>query len=154
MMVSLIVKKKKLNNILTEIQLIVIWWYHMATQICGNIGSDNSFSPDSTKPLPEPMLMSHWWGSVAITCEQFDSQWLYHYSVLWLLNIILSNLPPRLPKANELTLFNYTRLIDTSVKGETQLHDYSIQAIFINEPGQLCYNTQGLALLGKPGKSF
>ena len=43
-----------------------IWW-----QISVNIGSGNDLLPDSTKPLPEPMLTDHQWGLVAFTWEQF-----------------------------------------------------------------------------------
>ena len=37
-------------------ELIVAWWCHMATEVWVNIGSGNGLLPDSTKPLPEPML--------------------------------------------------------------------------------------------------
>ena len=36
---------------------IVAWWHHMATKILVNIDSGNDFLPDSTKPLPESMLI-------------------------------------------------------------------------------------------------
>ena len=37
-------------------QLIVAKWPHMATYISVNIGSGNGLLPDSTKPLPKPIL--------------------------------------------------------------------------------------------------
>ena len=37
-----------------------------------NTGSDNGLLPDSTKPLPQPMLNSDWRGSVTSTSEQFQ----------------------------------------------------------------------------------
>ena len=40
-------------------QLIVAYWRHMATEILVNIGSGNGLLPDSTKPLPEPMVTYH-----------------------------------------------------------------------------------------------
>ena len=43
---------------------MVIW-------IWVNIGSGNGLVPDGTKPLPEPKLTNHQWGSVACTWEQF-----------------------------------------------------------------------------------
>ena len=36
----------------------------MATYIWVNIGSGNGLLPDSTKPLPEPMLIYHKYGPV------------------------------------------------------------------------------------------
>ena len=39
----------------------------MATGIYVNIGSGNGLLPDSTKPLPEPMLTTDQWGAVAFT---------------------------------------------------------------------------------------
>ena len=45
----------------------------MVTQIWVDIGSGHGFLPDSTKPLPGPMLTSQLWGSVAFTWEQFHS---------------------------------------------------------------------------------
>ena len=36
-------------------------------KILDNTGSCNGLLPDGTKPLPEPMLTYHQWGSVAYT---------------------------------------------------------------------------------------
>ena len=36
-----------------------------------NIGSGNGLLPDSTKPLPEPLLTNHQWGSVAFPETNF-----------------------------------------------------------------------------------
>ena len=44
-------------------------WCQQLTRF--NIGSGNGLLPDGTKPLPEPMLTYHQWGSVAFTWEQF-----------------------------------------------------------------------------------
>ena len=46
-----------------------------------NIGSGNGLLPDGTKPLPEPMLTSHSWGSMAFTWEQFQSEHPIYNSV-------------------------------------------------------------------------
>ena len=48
-----------------------------------NIGSGNGLLPDSTTPLPQPMLTSHWWSSVAFTGEQFH---IYHAQAAILYN--------------------------------------------------------------------
>ena len=39
--------------------IIVASWRHMTTKTQVNIGLHNGFLPDSTKPLPEPMLIYH-----------------------------------------------------------------------------------------------
>ena len=46
-------------------------WRHMVTEIWVKIGSGNDLLPDSTKPLPEPMLTDHHWGPVTFTTGQF-----------------------------------------------------------------------------------
>ena len=38
---------------------IVAKWSHMTTELRVNIGSGNGLLPDGTKPLPEPILISH-----------------------------------------------------------------------------------------------
>ena len=43
----------------------------MGIYIWVSIGSGNSWLPDNTKPLPEPMLTYHQYGSVALTQDQF-----------------------------------------------------------------------------------
>ena len=43
--------------------------------------SITSLVPNSTKPLPEPMLTSHKWGSVAFTWEQFHRASTHYYFV-------------------------------------------------------------------------
>ena len=53
----------------------VIWWNRTWSIL---IGSGNGLVPDDTKPLPEPILTSHWWGSVAFTWEQFHWPSFYH----------------------------------------------------------------------------
>ena len=35
------------------------YWRHVAAEIWVNIGSGNGLFPDSTKPLPEPMLTNY-----------------------------------------------------------------------------------------------
>ena len=77
-------------------------WHHIATQIWVNIDSGNGLLPDGTKPLPEPILTSHEWGSMAFTWEQF-SQWLPKQLFGKMsLKIILSELLPYFPWTNEL----------------------------------------------------
>ena len=51
--------------------LIVAKWCDIATYVLVNIGLDNGLLPDGIKPLPEPMLPSHWWDSAALAREQF-----------------------------------------------------------------------------------
>ena len=58
---------KRINNVIFETQSatacvslpILASWHHMATEILVNIGSGNGLLPDSTKPLPKPMLTNH-----------------------------------------------------------------------------------------------
>ena len=48
----------------------------------GNIGRGNGLLPDSTKPLPQPVLIYFQWGLVAFTRGQFHTKcWRY---LLWL----------------------------------------------------------------------
>ena len=54
----------------------------MVTEIWVNIGSGNDLLPNGTKPLPEPMLTYHQWGSVAFTWEQFHS-WSAEAAILY-----------------------------------------------------------------------
>ena len=41
------------------LKFIVAWWRHMVKWIWVHLGSGNGLLPDSTKPLPEPMLTYH-----------------------------------------------------------------------------------------------
>ena len=50
-----------------------LWPNDAMWQICVNIGSGSGFLPDSTKPLPEPMLTSHWWGTALYPSDKFYS---------------------------------------------------------------------------------
>ena len=50
----------------------------MATEIWVGIGSCNGLLPDSAKPLPELMLTSHSWCSVAFTSAQANVTILYN----------------------------------------------------------------------------
>ena len=43
----------------------------MVTQNWANTGSGNGLLPDSTKPLPKPILTYHQWGPMTITCRKF-----------------------------------------------------------------------------------
>ena len=46
---------------------------YIRSQLCWvNIDSGNDLLPDGTKPLPEPMLTCHQWGSVAFTWEELQ----------------------------------------------------------------------------------
>ena len=40
-------------------ELIAAYWYLLATENLANTGSGNGLLPDSTKPIPEPMLTYH-----------------------------------------------------------------------------------------------
>ena len=53
----------------------------MATYIWFNIGSVNGLLPDGTKPLPKPMLTSHYWGAVAFIWEQFCKRRISYQSL-------------------------------------------------------------------------
>ena len=46
-------------------------WHHVTSEILFSLGSGNGLLPEGTKPLPEPTVASHLWGSVAFTWEQF-----------------------------------------------------------------------------------
>ena len=52
-------------------QIIVAYWHHMTTYILVSFGSGKGPLPDSTKPLPEPMLTNHQGGVITKTWEQF-----------------------------------------------------------------------------------
>ena len=69
----------------------VTYRLHMATQIWVNIGSGNGVLPDCTKPLPDPMLTYHQWGSVAYTREQFHRTCSMVQTVTWIRNVHLQN---------------------------------------------------------------
>ena len=45
----------------------------MVTWIWVNIGSGNGLVPNSTKPLPKPMLVSDQWGPVEFTVSNFEA---------------------------------------------------------------------------------
>ena len=67
-------------------KIIVCQWCHMATYIWVNIDSGNGLLPDSTKPLPEPMLIHYQRCSVAFTRGQSPRlQWV---KSLWPSNAI------------------------------------------------------------------
>ena len=58
-------------------------------QIWVNIGSGNGLMPDSTKPLPEPMLTDHQWSPLTFILGQFNKGCLNHQSltVIWKLHV-------------------------------------------------------------------
>ena len=69
-------KKYKLNSL----------WANDVTEIWVNIGSGNGLLPDSTKPLPEPMLNDHQWSPVTFILGPFHKRCLDHQSlksVVW-----------------------------------------------------------------------
>ena len=68
-----------------------------------NIGSGNDLLLNGTKPLPEPMLTLHYWGSVAVIWEQFHSY--YSEESVWKLMLDL-------PGANELTMLFFQIVIN------------------------------------------
>ena len=66
-----------------------------------SVGSGNALLPDGTEPLPETMLISHYWGSVTFTREQFHSECT---SCIMILKITSLKLQPHLPEDNKLRL--------------------------------------------------
>ena len=44
-----------------------IWWWRSESTLVHRIGSCDGLLPNSTKPLPEPMLIDHEWPPVAFT---------------------------------------------------------------------------------------
>ena len=74
----------------------------MTTPIWVNIGSGNGLLPDSTKPLPEPMLTYHQWGPMKITWGKFHKRYFRHKSlkIAWKLRYLKFH--ANLPGANEL----------------------------------------------------
>ena len=60
----------------TNFSVIHIHWVDnasdMATAMWVNIGSSNDLLPDGTKPLPEPILTSPWWGSIHLRTMHDD----------------------------------------------------------------------------------
>ena len=79
----------------------------MATEIGVNLGSGNGLLPDGTKPLPEPMLTLHYWGSVAVIWEQLHSMHPSYYSEESVWKLLLD-----LPGANELTMLFFQIVIN------------------------------------------
>ena len=67
-----------------------------------NIGSDNGFLPNSTKPLPEPMVTYHQWRSVDL--RPISKEELKFSIPKMTLKNILVNLLPHLSGANQLTV--------------------------------------------------
>ena len=59
-----------------------IWW-----QIWVNTGSSNGLLPNSTKPLPEPMLTNHQWGLVTFTLQQLHKKYASYLSLKWVWNL-------------------------------------------------------------------
>ena len=49
--------------------------------LVGNIGLDDGLMPYDTNQLPEPILTSYKWGSVALTWKQFHSKYPIYFSV-------------------------------------------------------------------------
>ena len=89
----------------------------MATQIRVNIGSGNGLLPEGTKPLPELMLTSHLWGSVAFTWEQIHSERL----------IIFPRLLAHLLGVNELIMWSPFQSSSNDIKPPPPLTPASSQ---------------------------
>ena len=63
---------------------------YMATRIWVNIGSDNGFLLDGTKPLPEPKLTIHQQGPITFILSREISKEIYQSSITDInLNILL-----------------------------------------------------------------
>ena len=89
----------------------------MMIEIWVNIGSGNGLVPDGTKPLPEPMLTSHRWTSVAFIWEGFFSECPSYLLCVTSLNILILfwKLMPHLTGANELILSSCWNLQRVSI---------------------------------------
>ena len=74
--------------------------------------------PDGSKPLPEPMLTSPQWSSVAFNWDQLHSKCSRYYSLRMALKIMLLKLLPHLPGANELTHLHLVLHICASQSGQ------------------------------------
>ena len=61
-------------GLLLHVNMVFHTTYRQVSNIRLNIGSGNGLVPDSTKLLPEPILIYHWWCSVAFTWEQLYSE--------------------------------------------------------------------------------
>ena len=65
--------------------------------------SGNGLLPDCTKPLPEPMLTYHQWGSVTTIWGQFHEKYFSHQQLKLASKSFIQNFNiPNLPGANEL----------------------------------------------------
>ena len=74
----------------------------MATKIWVNIDSGNGLLPDSTKPLPEPMMTYHKYGPVTLIWGQFHKNYLKPLTTKISLKITHLKFTLNLPGANEL----------------------------------------------------
>ena len=63
----------------------------MTTCICVNISSRNGLLPDVTKPLPEPLLFNHQWGTLAFTWWQFHRECGRYQGPIWIWKWIIQN---------------------------------------------------------------
>ena len=52
---------------------------------------NHGLSPNGTIPLSKPILISHWWNSVAFTRGQFHSECPGHYYVSWVWKLCFEN---------------------------------------------------------------
>ena len=73
------------------------------TEIWVNIGSGNGLLPDSTKPLPEPMLTDHQWSPSDIHIRAISQEMPQPSVTKICLKITYLNLHLNFPGANELT---------------------------------------------------
>ena len=55
------------------------------------MGSDNGLLPNGTKPLPEPMLIKHWWSLVTFTWGQFHRKHSVDLSLIWVWENLIQN---------------------------------------------------------------
>ena len=58
----------------------------------------------NNQPLPEPKLLNHQLGLVALTWGQFHRKWSRYLSLMWICKITNLELQQHLPGANELNL--------------------------------------------------
>ena len=86
----------------------------MAAGIWVNIGSGNGMLPDGRKPLPEPLLTYHQWGTVISIGGQFQKEYLSHQWPILAGKLLIWKFLRNLPGTNA-TLTSFSLMLDVSV---------------------------------------
>ena len=98
----------KFNAIFSQSDCVMTVWDELShsglvvTKIWVSIGSGNGLLPNSTKPLPEPMLTDYQWSPVTFISGQFHKRCLNHQSLKSHLKITCLKSHSNFPGANEL----------------------------------------------------